>query len=115
MGSFLDVINLPACDFDTTLAALRFSLDDLSRAHAAIEAIERRTEESLSASRVFIFENGLVIAISQDGSRADFFGTNRIDFRRFHRDVSASKSASFELTSLGSSELQSVRKVKKSR
>jgi hypothetical protein len=110
LGSFLEAINRPASDLDATLAALGSSRDDLNRAHAAVEAIERRTVESLSASAVFIFENGLVIAISQDASRADFFSINRIDFRRFHRDVLAKESASFVLTPLGSSEAQSVRK-----
>jgi hypothetical protein len=109
----LNAINRPASDLDATLAALRFSLEDLNRAHAAVEVMERRTAESLSASTVNIFENGLVIAINQDVSRADFFSTDRIDFRRFHRDVSAGETASFVLTPLGSSEARSVRKVKK--
>jgi len=113
IGSFLNAINRPASGLDATLAALRFSLEDLNRAHAAVEVMERRTAESLSASTVNIFENGLVIAINQDASRADFFSTDRIDFRRFHRDVSAGETASFALTPLGSSEARSVRKVKK--
>lgn len=113
LGSFLEAINRPLSDLDVTLAALRLSLADLKTAHAAIEAMERRIAESLSASTVLIFENGLVIAISQDRSRADFFGTNRIDFRRFHRDVSEKKPESFELAPLGSSEGRSVHKVNK--
>jgi hypothetical protein len=70
LGSFLEAINRPLSDLDVTLAALRLSLADLKTAHEAIEALERRIAESLSVSTVFIFENGLVTAISQDRSRA---------------------------------------------
>jgi hypothetical protein len=94
LGSFLDAINRPIPNLDPTLAALKLSGDDLNRARAAVKAIANQAAESLSAKTVFVFENGLLIAISQDAGRADFFNTNRIDFRRFHRDVSAEQSAS---------------------
>ena len=48
-----------------------------------------------------LFESGLVIAVSQDASKIDFYRTNRIDFRTFHREVSTGHAASFELISLG--------------
>jgi hypothetical protein len=45
-----------------------------------------------------------VISIGQDASKVDFYRTNRIDFRHFHRGVSDQQSASFELTSLQDTE-----------
>jgi len=53
---------------------------------------------------VLFFENGLVISIGQDASKVDFYHTNRIDFRHFHRGVLDQQSASFELTSLQNTE-----------
>ena len=58
--------------------------------------------------QVLVFENGFVAAITQDASRADLFSTDRIDFRRFHREVASKEVALFTLKSLGSSEVRFV-------
>jgi hypothetical protein len=68
---------------------------------------ERRAEAALICGKVAImlfFENGLVISIGQDASKVDFYRSNRIDFRHFHRGVSDQQSVSFELTSLQDTE-----------
>jgi hypothetical protein len=88
----------------TTLTALWASRDDAGTARAATAGIELAVAEFFSASGhqiVRVFESGLVIVINQETSHADFYSTNRIDFRRFHRDVSEKHPAPFTLTSLG--------------
>jgi hypothetical protein len=94
-----------------TLTALWASRDDVGRARAATAGIELAVAESFSASGhqiVRVFESGLVIVINRETSHADFYSTNRIDFRRFHRDVSKEHSALFELTSLGGADGQEL-------
>jgi hypothetical protein len=100
-------INLSGPSPGASLAALQRALDDLTRARAVTERMERRAAESLWPSEkgeVLIFENGLVIAIGQDASKVDFYRTSRIDFRDFHRGVSDQQSASFELIPLQDTE-----------
>jgi hypothetical protein len=101
LALLFSTINLSRPTPDASLVALRRALDDLTRARAATEGMERSAADLLWPSdhrEVFIFENGLVISIGQDGSKVDFYHTNRIDFRHFHRGVSDQQSASFELT-----------------
>jgi hypothetical protein len=100
-------INLSGPTPDASLAALQRALDDLTRARAATEGMEKSAAESLWPSKqgaVQIFENGLVISIGQDASDVDLYRTNRIDFRDFHRGVSDEQSASFELIPLQDTE-----------
>jgi hypothetical protein len=100
-------INLVGPTPGASLAALQRALDDLTRARAATEGMERLAAESLwptENGEVLIFENGLVISIAQDTSKVNFYHTNRIDFRDFHRGISDQQSASFELTSLQDTE-----------
>jgi hypothetical protein len=105
--SLFVAINLSGPASGPPLVALQRALGDLSRARAATEGMERVAAESLSPpepQEVLFFENGLVISIGQDASKVDFYRTNRIDFRHFHRGVSDQQSASFELTSLQDTE-----------
>ena len=109
--ALFDAVDLSAPDSSTTLSAIKSSKDDISTARAATVGLGIAINEALSENayrKVLIFENGLVIAIIQDASRADFFSTDRIDFRRFHREVAPEKAALFALKSLGSSEARST-------
>jgi hypothetical protein len=107
LAALFNAINRSAPDPAASLAALRSSFEDIRKARAATVGIELAVKEALSEEgyrSVFVHENGLIVAFREEGNRADFFGTERTDFRRFHRDVSPERSAEFALNPLGSSE-----------
>jgi len=108
LSLLLGATSHPVLDSDRALAALTIASEDLSQAGAAVEAIERLVAESLSNDEhraVMLFESGLVVAVSPDTGGVEFYRTDRVDFRTFHRDVASNHAASFELTSLGESDI----------
>jgi hypothetical protein len=103
----LSAISHSGLDSAETLAALASASQDLELARSAVEALERNIAERLLEDgnlTALLFESGLVIAFNRDASKVSFYGTNRIDFRTFHRSVSKDQPASFALTSLDQDE-----------
>jgi len=108
LGLLLEVMQLPNSDCKSTLAALRLAREDLNTADGAVVGLERLIAQSLSGNGQWtasVFENGLVVAVNFDTKRVAFYGSKRIDFRHFHREVTGEHPASFELTPLGESDL----------
>jgi hypothetical protein len=106
--ALFDAVGQSASDSSATLSALRSAADDISTARAATVGLGIAIKEAFRSDAygdVIIYEGGLVVAITKDCGRADFFATDRIDFRRFHREVTSEKAAPFTLESLGSSEV----------
>ena len=105
--ALFDAVGQSAPDSTATLSALRSAADDIRTARAATVGLGIAIKETFPSDAyrtVAIFENGLVVAITKDADRFDFFSTDRIDFRRFHREVASEKVAIFTLNSLGNSE-----------
>jgi hypothetical protein len=103
----LSAISHSATGSTETLAALASASQDLGLARSAVEALERNITEQLQKDgnlTAVLFESGLVIAFNRDASKVSFYGTNRIDFRAFHRSVSEDQPASFTLISLDQDE-----------
>lgn len=108
LAALFSAIEVSAPDSKATLVALKSSFEDIKRARNATAGIGRAIKDRFSASdygQILILETGLIIAMAEDNSSADFFHTiDPIDFRHFHREVSAKGMRTFTLASLGSGE-----------